>query len=262
MYDLSTRPQPYRAIPLPDRLNVPVRQFFTGETVGTVWLDPATFGIDDVRVDIIHQVVTYQRNTRWGKRLARPKTVSEISGSGRKVRPQKGQGRARAGHSRPPHWRGGVKIHGPKGILQDYETSLNKKVRRMGMRNVLSQKLKEGNIMVVSDMKAETHKTVTLGKALDRFDIGGKFGAAAFFVDHADDDDESVYTQEDEEEEGKGEREPRTAGGVDINFKVASGNIRRIRLVNQLGANVYDILRHEKLVLSLTAVRALEERLA
>ena len=48
----------------------------------------------------------------------------------------------------------------------------------------------------------------------------------------------------------------------DINFKVASGNIRRIRLVNQLGANVYDILRHEKLVLSLTAVRALEERLA
>jgi len=252
LYDLSTRPQPYRAIPLPQRLHVPVLHFATSDPIGSIHLDPFVFGCDPIRVDILHKVVTYQRNKKRGKRYpARTKTISEVSGSGRKLRQQKGLGRARVGHSRPPHFRGGAKAHGPKGVLQDYTTRLNKKVRRMGLRHALSQKLKEGNLVLVSDLALDSHKTKGLATALNLYHVGGKHGLSAFIVDDATDDTDIDNDQDD----------VKTINGVDINFKVASGNIPKIRIVRQLGLNVYDILKHEKLFLSLAAVTSLERRL-
>ncbi|EED93627.1 RM4, ribosomal protein 4, partial [Thalassiosira pseudonana CCMP1335] len=199
--------------------------------LGSIHLSAHTFGCDPIRVDILHRCVVYQRNKRRGKRNAgaRTKTIHEVSGSGRKVRNQKGGGVARAGHSRPAHWRGGAKAHGPKGSVQDYTTKLNKKVRKMGVRHALSQKLLEGNLIVMGDLNAKSHKTKELEEALGRFGIAGKKG--------------TVY------------------GGLNVNLKVASGNLFKVKVMNQLGTNVYDLLKHEKLVLSLSAVKALEERL-
>ncbi|KAL3776704.1 hypothetical protein ACHAW5_005573 [Stephanodiscus triporus] len=251
LYDLSTKPDVPRAVPLPQRLHVPVLDIKTGEAVGTIHLSERTFGNDPVRVDILHRVVVWQRNKKRGRRNAgaRTKTIHEVRGSGRKVRPQKGGGQARAGHSRPAHWRGGAKAHGPKGRVQDYTTKLNKKVRKMGVRHALSQKLKEGNLIVTSDMAAPTHKTRELDAMLGRLGIsGGKKGSAnALFVDDAAPSDP--------------EDEARVYRGLDVNFKVASGNLQKVKMLNQIGCNVYDMLKFRKLVLSLAAVRSLEERL-
>jgi len=248
LYDLSTKPDVPRAIPLPQRLHVPVLDIKTGEAVGTFHLSPQTFGNDPVRVDVLHRVVVWQRNKKRGKRNAgaRTKTVSEVRGSGRKVRPQKGGGQARAGHSRPAHWRGGAKAHGPKGRVQDYTTKLNRRVRRMGARHALSQKLKEGNLIVTSDLAVPTHKTKALAEMLQRLGIG-KGGSTALMVDDADASD--------------AENEGSVFGGLDVNFKVASGNLKKVKMLNQKGCHVYSMLRFEKLVLSLAAVKSLEERL-
>mmetsp|Transcript_34859 Transcript_34859/g.74309 ORF Transcript_34859/g.74309 Transcript_34859/m.74309 type:complete len:429 (+) Transcript_34859:177-1463(+) len=249
LYDLSTKPDVARVIPLPQRLHVPVMDIKTGEEVGTFHLSEKTFGNDPIRVDILHRVVVWQRNKHRGKRNAgaRTKTVSEVSGSGRKVRPQKGQGKARAGHSRPAHWRGGAKAHGPKGRVQDYTTKLNKKVRKMGVRHALSQKLKEGNLIVTSDMAVPSHKTKELNVMLNRFGIAGKTGSTALLIDDADPND--------------AESEASVYGGLDVNFKVASGNLGKIKMLNQKGCHVYSMLKFKKLVLSLAAVQSLEERL-
>lgn len=268
LYDLSTKPDVPRAIPLPQRLHVPVIDIKTGETVGNIHLSEKTFGNDPVRVDILHRVVVWQRNKKRGKRNAgaRTKTVSEVSGSGRKVRPQKGGGTARAGHSRPAHWRGGAKAHGPKGRVQDYTTKLNKKVRKMGVRHALSQKLLEGNLIVLSDMAVPTHKTRELDVMLGRLGIsscaGGKKkkkegggGANALFVDDA------TTTLSRGAAEDENETAARVYGGLNVNFKVASGNLQKVKMLNQMGCNVYDMLKFRKLVLSLAAVKSLEERL-
>ncbi|KAL3817699.1 hypothetical protein ACHAXA_011535 [Cyclostephanos tholiformis] len=251
LYDLSTKPDVPRAVPLPQRLHVPVLDIKTGEAVGTFHLSERTFGNDPIRVDILHRVVVWQRNKKRGRRNAgaRTKTIHEVSGSGRKVRPQKGGGQARAGHSRPAHWRGGAKAHGPKGRVQDYTTKLNKKVRKMGVRHALSQKLKEGNLIVTSDMAVPTHKTRDLDAMLGRLGISGRKrgGANALFVDDA--------SPSDSEDESK------VYGGLDVNFKVASGNLQKVKVLNQMGCHVYDMLKFRKLVLSLAAVRSLEERL-
>jgi len=249
LYDLSTKPDIPRAIPLPQRLHVPVIDIKSGEEVGTFHLSEKTFGNDPVRVDILHRVVVYQRNKKRGRRNAgaRTKTISEVSGSGRKVRPQKGGGQARAGHSRPAHWRGGAKAHGPKGRIQDYTTKLNKKVRKMGVRHALSQKLLEGNLIITSDLAVPTHKTKELDIMFNRFGISGKKGSNALIIDDADATD--------------AENEASVYGGLDVNFKVASGNLHKVKMLNQLGCNVYDMLKFKKLVLSLAAVRSLEERL-
>ena len=260
LYDLSTKPDIPRAIPLPQRLHVPIIDIKTGESIGTIHLSDKTFGNDPVRVDILHRVVVWQRNKKRGKRNAgaRTKTIHEVSGSGRKVRNQKGGGVARAGHSRPAHWRGGAKAHGPKGRVQDYTTKLNKKVRKMGVRHALSQKLKEGNLIILSDMAVPTHKTRELDVMVGRLGIscsaeGNKnkkgVGANALFIDDAtpSSDDESDAA--------------RVYNGLDVNFKVASGNLQKVKMLNQLGCNVYDMLKFRKLVLSLAAVKSLEERL-
>lgn len=166
---------------------------------------------------------------------------------------------ARAGHSRPPHWRGGAKAHGPKGTIQDYTTKLNSKVRALGLKHALSQKLKEGNLLLVNDWNLSSYKTKYFSKVMmDAFGVGGRDGTTAFLID-APPSSQTATSHDDEEEEK--EDEPMYIGGVNVNLKVASGNIHNVKVVNQLGCNVYDILKHEKLIVSLDALKALEERL-
>jgi large subunit ribosomal protein L4 len=109
-----------------------------------------------------------------------------VSGRGAKVRAQKGGGIARAGNKRPPHWRGGVKAHGPKGSVQNYEKKLKKKVGMMGVRMALSQKLKERNLILVHSYEGlGSYKTKVLAKALNEAGyIGGRYGFTACLIDH------------------------------------------------------------------------------
>lgn len=258
--DISSLPlmeNPQYVIPLPQRLHIPIYHFTSAlEQVGTFHLSPKVFGLDPIREDILHRCVVYQRNKKRGFRNpgARTKTISEVSGSGRKVRNQKGGGVARAGHRRPPHWRGGAKAHGPKGSIQNYTTKLNKKVRRLGILMALSQKLKEGNMIVVNGFDSlENHKTKSLAKALDKLgNIAGRDGSTAYLIDHVAEDYKKNQTAQDVITQ---------VDGVDVNLRVASSNLFKVKVSNQRNVNVYDILKHEKLVLSLNAVQALESRL-
>ena len=121
------------------------------------------------------------------------------------------------------------------------------------MRMTLSQKLKEGNMIVVNSFEGlGTHKTKVLAKVLEGLDdIGGRYGCTAYIIDHI---------PKDEEEGDDGTL--RSIAGVDINLHVASGNLHKVRVRNQKFLNVYDVLKYEKLVLSLSALEALEERYA
>lgn len=254
IFSIKNMKKPSFATPLPERLHVPIIHFAKNEKSGTIHLSSEVFGQEPIRTDILHRCVVYQRNKVRGNRNggARTKTISEVSGSGKKMRNQKGGGVARAGHKRPAHWRGGAKAHGPKGSIQNYETKLNKKVRKMGIRMALSQKLKEGNIILVDTFSdIGTYKTKVLSKKLnDVAGVGGKEGKSGYIVDHVLDDFN----------DGSEDAIATSLSGVDINLKVASGNIFRSKVTNQKNVNVYDLLKHEKLILSLSALKKLEER--
>ena len=116
------------------------------------------------------------------------------------------------------------------------------------MRHALSQKLLEGNLIITNDMASDTHKTKVLDEMLNRFDVSGRYGVTALMVDDA------------HAEEGSDD-EAFVHGGVNVNLKVASGNLHKVKVQNQIACNVYDMLKYKKLFLSLDAVRALEARL-
>ena len=238
-------PAPRYVIPLPDRLHVTVMDKADFSTpVGSIHLSTSVFGLDQIRFDLVKRVVQYQRNKKRGLRFpALTKTISTISGSGKKVRPQKGGGTSRAGHKRPAHWRGGAKAHGPKGKVQNYETKLNKHTRKLGLLHALSQKLKEGNLMVMNDFMLETHKSRHLASILTSVGLSGREGTSAYLVDWADND------------------EPHVLKNLPLHLAVAAGNLPRIKVSTQAYINVYDVVKHEKLILTLGAIQALEARL-
>jgi len=241
--------EPRIVIPLPERLKIDIRHGLDGSVSGSLWLDPSVFGADPIRIDLIKQSVDYIRNKIRGRRKAKTKTISEVSGSGRKVRQQKGTGAARAGHSRPAHWRGGAKAHGPKNATDYGNVKMNKKVKRLAIASVLSQKLKEGNLVVVDNLQLESHKTGPWSSLLDSAYGVGKEGSSALILDHYD--------------EPKGDEGGASSAcyhGVPINLWVASGNIYKVRVANQRYCNVYDILKKDKLILTLSALEQIEAR--
>lgn len=152
-------------------------------------------------------------------------------------------------------------VLGPKGAVQDYTTKLNKKVRKLGLCHALSQKLYEGNLIVVNDLKLPTFKTKHLASALVPFEIGGRNGTTALLIDHQEDAAAAATKQTVSNEDEQDEDVNLVLTGVNANVKVASRNLHQIKLLNQLGANVYDIIKYEKLMISLSALKKLEERL-
>lgn len=266
--------------------------------VGTIWLPAHIFGRDPIRVDLIKRAVEYQRNRQRGKRKAITKTISMVSGSGKKMRAQKRTGYARAGHKRPPHWRGGAVAHGPKGKIQDYgDTKLNVKVRQLAVQHVLSQKLKEQNLIVMDQLqdKLLSHQTKGLAGLLKKWNIGGRYGKSALILDVIEEQQvDQVQGGEDEDDEERDEREDeqeasaatdasaltvttadgttilyrpkpqhiQKGGGLPLKLQVASGNIPHVEAENAWYANVYNILKYEKLILTLAALEVLEKRFA
>ena len=192
---------------------------------GDIELNDEIFGVEP-RADILHRVVTWQLvNRRAPARAARER--SDVARTGKKFGRQKGGGTARHGDRRAPIFVGGGKAHGPR--VRDFNPSLNKKVRALGLRMALSAKARDGNLIVLDSLDVEEAKTAQLKERL----AGLGLGRNALVID--------------------GE-------ALNVGFARASANLREIDLLPAVGANVYDILNHETLVLTRAAVEKLEAR--
>ena len=193
---------------------------------GDIELNDLVFGIEP-RADILHRVVTWQLEKRRGP--ARPtRERSDVNRTGKKFGRQKGGGTARHGNRRAPIFIGGGKAHGARA--RTFGHSLNKKVRALGLRMALSAKAQAGGITVVDSFDVAEGKTRALVAQL------GKLGTGrALFIDGA---------------------------ATNVSFARASANIAGINLLPAVGANVYDILKHDRLVLTRAAVEQLEARFA
>jgi large subunit ribosomal protein L4 len=192
---------------------------------GDIELNDAVFGVEP-RADILHRVVTWQLEKRRGTaRGARER--SDVARTGKKFGRQKGGGTARHGDRRAPIFVGGGKAHGPR--VRDFDPSLNKKVRALGLRMALSSKARDGQLIVMENLDVKEAKSKALAEQLGK--LG--FGRTALVID--------------------GE-------ALNVGFAQASSNLREINLLPAVGANVYDILRHETLVLTRAAVESLEAR--
>jgi large subunit ribosomal protein L4 len=191
---------------------------------GEIELDDAVFGVEP-RADILHRVVTWQLENRRG--TARPtRERSDVARTGKKFGRQKGGGTARHGDRGAPIFIGGGKAHGAR--LRDFDPSLNKKIRALGLRMALSSKAKDG-LIVVDTLELKDAKTKALAETFGKNGWNGKVLVI---------DGESVN-------EG---------------FKKASGNLKGVNVLPAIGANVYDILKHDTLVLTKDAVEKLEAR--
>lgn len=195
------------------------------KNVGSIDLSDDVFGAA-VRTDIIHRCVEWQRAKRRAGTHA-TKTISEISGTTAKPYRQKGTGRARQGSLRSVQFRGGGVAHGP--VVRSHAFDLPKKVRRLALRSALSAKQAAGQLIVLDEAKVGEAKTKALA---ERF---AKLGwTSVLIIDGAK---------------------------VDEGFARAARNLMGIDVLPSVGANVYDILRRQTLVLTKDAVNALEARL-
>ena len=199
---------------------------FDGKKVGAVELTDSIFGLEP-RADILHRVVTWQRaKQRAGTHAV--KTVSDVEGSGKKAFKQKKTGNARQGERYNVHMRGGGVVHGP--VVRDHSIDLPKKIRSLGLKMALSSKAQDGSLIIIDSEKLASAKTGAFAKQLKKLEI-----ASALFVG---------------------------ASELDENFKKSAANIANIDVLPTIGLNVLDILKHEKLVLTADAVKAIEARLA
>ena len=194
-----------------------------GKKVCDIELADSVFGIEP-NEKIVHSVlVNYMANQRQG--TSNTKTRAEVSGGGRKPWKQKGTGRARQGSIRSPQWfKGGIAL-GPKP--RDYSYRVNKKERRLAVRSVLSSKVLENNLVVVDSMNFDAIKTKNMVSALNNLKVEGK----------------TLIVLPEKNE----------------NVQKSARNIEGVKtsLVNTI--NVYDLLKYNKLVLTVDAVKSLEE---
>jgi large subunit ribosomal protein L4 len=191
---------------------------------GDVELSDAVFGIEP-RADILHRVVTWQLENRRGTaRGARER--SDVARTGKKLGNQKGGGTARHGDRAAPIFIGGGKAHGPR--VRDFDPSLNKKIRALGLKMALSAKAKDG-LVIVDSLDVKDAKTKALSEQLAK----AKWGRKVLVMD---------------------------GDAVNETFALASRNIIGVNVLPAAGANVYDILKHDTLVLTRAAVEKLEAR--
>jgi large subunit ribosomal protein L4 len=205
-------------------MKVKVQTLDTGKG-GDIELKDDIFGVEP-RADILHRVVTWQLvNRRAPARAARER--SDVARTGKKFGRQKGGGTARHGDRRAPIFIGGGKAHGPRARV--FTSSLNKKVRALGLKMALSSKALGGQLIVVDNLDDKDGKTKELKAKLS----GLGFGKTALVID---------------------------GDALNVGFARASSNLQSINLMPAVGVNVYDIMRHETLVLTRAAVEKLEAR--
>jgi large subunit ribosomal protein L4 len=191
------------------------------EEVGDLELSDAVFGAE-LNEALIHAAVkNFMAKARAG--TVGTKTRGDVSGSGRKLWKQKGTGRARIASLRSPLWKGGGNAHGPQA--RDWSYNLPKKMRRGALRSALSERVREGNVVIIDGFTLDQPKTKAFVGALGQLGLEGK----TLIVDSLENE----------------------------NLMLASRNIKRAKVVNSYGLNIYDLLYHEKLLLSRAAAEEL-----
>ena len=196
-----------------------------GGKAGSVELDDAIFGLEP-RQDILHRVVRWQRN----RAMAGTHDVlgkSEVSYSTKKIYRQKGTGGARHGSRKAPIFRHGGVYKGP--TPRSHAHDLTKKFRKLGLKHALSAKAKAGELVVIEDLSIKDAKTGALAKQVGQ--LGWK---RALVIDGSE---------------------------INADFARAARNLANLDVLPSMGANVYDILRSDTLVLTKAGVEALEARL-
>jgi large subunit ribosomal protein L4 len=200
-------------------------QTLDAKAKGDVELSDDIFGLE-ARADILHRVITWQlEKARATARGARER--SDVARTGKKFGNQKGGGTARHGNRRAPNFVGGGKAHGPR--VRDFNPSLNKKIRTLGLKMALSSKAQGGHLVVLEDIAVKDGKTKSLVASLAKLD----FGKRTLVIDGAQ---------------------------VDQSFALAASNIYGVDALPAIGANVYDIIRAETLVLTRAGLEQLEAR--
>jgi large subunit ribosomal protein L4 len=197
---------------------------FDAKAAGSAELPDEIFGVTP-RADIMARVIHWQ----LAKRRAgthKVKGMGEVSGTTRKPYAQKGTGRARQGSLRSPQFRTGGVVHGP--VVRDHGYALNKKVRRLGLVSALSQKAAAGKLVIL-DAVGAVEKTKDVAAKVKKFGW-----SSALIVDTA----------------------------VAEKFLLASRNVHGLDILPVIGANVYDIVQHDVLVITKAAIEGLKERLA
>jgi large subunit ribosomal protein L4 len=190
---------------------------------GSIELNDSIFGLE-ARNDILFRVINWQLANRRNPARA-SKQRSEIGRTGKKHGKQKGGGTARHGNRAAPQFIGGGKAHGPRARV--FDQSLNKKIRALGLKTALSVKAAEGKLVVLDSLALTESKTKALKERLAGLGI-----ANGLFIDAA----------------------------VDGNFKLACANLHKVDVLPVVGANVYDIMNHDTLVLTRGAIETLEAR--
>lgn len=198
---------------------------FDNKKIGEVQLNSEIFSIP-LRQDILARMVHWQLAKRRSGNHS-TKGISQISGTTRKPWKQKGTGRARAGSLRSPQFRGGAVIFGP--LTRDHGYKLPKKVRQLALKTALSSKVASGELLIVENLNMGITKTKDLVKKFIALGL-----RSALIID--------------------GEE-------VNKDFARTAGNLPGVDVLPQQGINVYDILRHEHLVLTKAAIENLESRL-
>ncbi len=198
--------------------------------IGDIELNDKVFGAE-LNEGLIHAAVrNYLANARQG--TAKTKTRGDVRGGGKKPWKQKGTGRARVASIRSPLWRGGGRVHGP--VPKDWSYKMPQKMRRGAIRSALSERLREGNIMIIDEIKVDNPKTKDFVNMMKNLELADKKNQTkTLIVDSLDNSD----------------------------LMLASRNVQKTKIVNSYGVNVYDLLYHEKIVLSKAAVQELNDLL-
>src|SRR6266481_2527457 len=191
------------------------------EEVGEVRLSEAVFGAP-LNEALIHAAVrNFMANARQG--TSATKTRGDVSGSGRKLWKQKGTGRARIASLRSPLWKGGGNAHGPQP--RDWSYNLPKKMRKRAMCSALSERVREGNLIIVDEWKFDQGKTKEFIKILGSLKLNGK----TLIVDSL----------------------------KNTKLMLASRNVQTAKVVNSYGVNIYDLVNHQTVVLTPRTVEEL-----
>jgi large subunit ribosomal protein L4 len=196
------------------------------ETVGELSLSDDVFGAALNDALIYDAIKNYLVNQRQG--TVKTKTRGNTSGSGKKLWRQKGTGRARIASLRSPLWKGGGNVHGPQP--RDWTTKMPTKMKRGALKSALSERLREGNLVVVEGFNFDSHKTKTFTGVAEAFGWSGK----------------TLIVETTPEK----------------NLILSSRNVPGVTVASNANVNVYDVLYHEKIVFTKDAINALQEKLS
>ncbi len=195
------------------------------EEVGEVELSDAVFGAP-LNEALIHAAVrNYMANARQG--TSATKTRGDVSGAGRKLWKQKGTGRARIASLRSPLWKGGGNVHGPQP--RDWSYNMPKKMRHGALRSALSERVREGKVVLVNGWSIDKPKTKEFVGTLRQLGNEGR----TLIVDSLDNE----------------------------NLLLSTRNVQSTKVVNSFSLNIYDLLYHDRLIISEAAVKEIEDLL-